>query len=574
MIDDRTRRGGDRARTSALVLLLAVMSPALASAQQPVASTAAPRTLSLEDAIRIAAPASEALQIARAGVTRASGQYKQARSQYFPQLGGSLTYARTLRSQFAALAGGGGSDTTTNTAPKPQSLCTPPIPANATPADRAAALAQASTCPAPQGIDFSKVGFGARNQYAAGLSFSQSVFSGGRISGQTQAATATRRSAEVEVAAQRAQLALDVTQAYFDAVLADRLVQIADTTLRQTEELLRQTTVARRVGNQSEFELLRATVTRDNQRPVLIQRQGDRDVAYFRLKQLLNLPLDLPLTLTTPIDEPALITHVVAASNTPRSAVAPIVIDTLAPLPLPDTVTSDRSPVRESEQAVRASEGQLRVARADRLPTLSITSGYQRLFFPLNLFPTLNQYSENWTVGGSLTLSLFNGGRVAGQVEVAQANLDEARARLQQARELTALDTRVALNQLQQAEAAFNASRGTSQQAERAYSIDQIRYREGISTQTDLNQSRLQFEQAVVNQAISARDLAVARARVVLLRDLPLNQAALGGANLRGAQQPNQQLQQQQQQQQPAQQQTPSTAAGTVGAGQSGGFSQ
>jgi len=575
MIDDWTRQGGDRARARALVLLLAVMSPALASAQQPAVASSAQRTLSLDDAIRIAAPASEALQIARAGVSRASGQYRQARSQYFPQLGGSITYARTLRSQFAALAGGGGGDTTTNSAPKPQSLCSPPIPANATPADRAAALAQATTCPAAQGIDFSKVGFGARNQYSAGLSFSQSVFSGGRISGQTQAASATRRSAEVEVAAQRAQLALDVTQAYFDAVLADRLVQIADTTLAQTEELLRQTTVARRVGNQSEFELLRATVTRDNQRPILIQRQGDRDVAYFRLKQLLNLPLDLPLTLTTPIDQPALITHVVAASTVPRSAVSPVVIDTLAPLPLPDTVTADRSPVRESEQALRASEGQLRVARADRLPTLSITSGYQRLFFPANLFPSLNQYSENWTVGGSLSLSLFNGGRVGGEIEVAQANLEEARARLQQARELTALDTRVALNQLQQAEAAFNASRGTSQQAERAYSIDQIRYREGISTQTDLNQSRLQFEQAVVNQAISARDLAVARARVTLLRDLPLNQAALGGATLRGAAQPNQQLQQQQQQQQqPAQQQTPSTAAGTAGAGQTGGFSQ
>ena len=106
-----------------------------------------------------------------------------------------------------------------------------------------------------------------------------------------------------------------MTQAYFDAVLADRLVvTIADTTLAQTEELLRQTQVARQVGNQSEFDLLRATVTRDNQRPVIITRRGDRDVAYLRLKQLLNLPLDAPLQLTTPIDEPATISQVIAAN--------------------------------------------------------------------------------------------------------------------------------------------------------------------------------------------------------------------------------------------------------------------
>jgi outer membrane protein TolC len=571
MIVHPTRPARLRARVRTLGLLLAVSSPAVVAAQQPTAPAGA-RALSLDDAIRLAARESEALQIARAGITRAGGQLRVARSQYLPQVSSSLSYSRALKSQFEALASGGGPDT--NTTPQPQSLCTPPLPANPTPAERAAALAQATTCPAAQGLDFSRVGFGARNSWTLGLSASQTVFSGGRVSGQNAAAVAGRRSAEVELTSQRAQLALDVTQAYFDAVLADRLVSIADTTLSQTEELLRQTTVARRVGNQSEFELLRATVTRDNQRPVLIARRGDRDIAYLRLKQLLNLPLEQPLTLTTPIDEPATITRVIAASSASAgvSYASSNAGDTLAPLSLPDTTTADRAPVRQSLEAVRAQEGQLRVARADRLPSLSLTSAYQRLFFPSAFFPTLSQFSENWNVGGSLSLSLFSGGRVSGNIESARASLDEAKARLQQSRELAALDTRVALNQLQQAEAAFAASRGTAQQAQRAYSIDQIRYREGISTQTDLTQSRLLLEQAVANSAQSARDLAVARARIALLRDLPLNTQALGGAAARAA---PQQQQPQQPQQQPAQQQPQtSTAAGPAGAGQSGSFTQ
>jgi outer membrane protein TolC len=572
MIVNPTRPGRTSARACALGLLLAVSSPMLAVAQQSAPAAAAPTALSLDDAIRIAARESEALQIARAGITRAGGQVRVARSQYLPQLGGNLAYSRALRSQFQALANGGGPDTSTT--PKPQSLCTPQLPDNPTPEQRAAALAQATTCPAPQSLDFSRVGFGARNSWTLGLSISQTVFSGGRVSGQNLAAEAARRSADVELTSQRAQLALDVTQAYFDAVLADRLVAIADTTLSQTEELLRQTTVARRVGNQSEFELLRATVTRDNQRPVAIARRGDRDIAYLRLKQLLNLPLDAPLTLTTPIDEPATISRVIAASAATGNNANYVanVSDTLAPLAAADPASADRAPVRQSVEAVRAQEGQYRAARADRFPTLSLTSGYQRLFFPTSFLPTLNQYSENWNVGGSLSLSLFSGGRVTGNIEQARANLDEAKARLHQARELAALDTRVALNQLQQAEAAFAASRGTAQQAQRAYSIDQIRYREGISTQTDLTQSRLLLEQATANQAQSARDLAVARARVALLRDLPLNTQALGGAAARAA--PAQQ-QQPPQQQQPAQQQTPtSTAANPAGAGTTGSFSQ
>ena len=539
-----------RAQRGAVSLLLAVMplAPALAAAQQPSAA----RALSLDDAIRLAARESEQLQIARAGIARASGTLKQARSQYLPQVNSSLAYARTLRSQFSALASS--PTDTTPSAPRPQALCAPTIPANATAAERQAILAQASTCAVAQGIDFSKVGFGARNAYTLGLSVSQSVFSGGRIAGQASSADAQQRSAEIELTAQRAQLALDVTQAYFDAVLADRLVTIADTTLAQTEELLRQTQVARQVGNQSEFDLLRATVTRDNQRPVIISRRGDRDVAYLRLKQLLNLPLEAPLQLTTPIDEPAVITQVIAANA---------VFDATAPRATSDTSTTDRSPVRESEQAVRAQEGLLKVARADLLPSLALTSNYQRLFFPNNLFPSLNQYSENWTVGGSLSLALFSGGRISGQIEVAQANLDEARARLQQSKELAALDTRVSINQLQTAEASFAASRGTAQQAQRAYSIDQLRYKEGLSTQTDLTQSRLLLEQAFANQAQSARDLAVARARIVLLRDLPINTSALGAAAQRGTAQP-------QQQQQAPQQRPQTSAAGSTGAAQIG----
>ncbi|MBA3670823.1 MAG: TolC family protein [Gemmatimonadaceae bacterium] len=525
--------GGHRARTLAIFLGVATsFVPAQARAQSPASAVGAVHAISLDDAIRLAARESEALQIARAGVTRASGQLRQARSGYLPQLNSQLAYGRTLRSQFSALAGGN-SDSTSSTR-RPQSVCAPTIPANATPAERAALLAQASTCPPVQGIDFSKVGFGAKNQYTLGLAFSQNLFTGGRIGGQSSAAEASRTAAEIEVTAQRAQLALDVTQAYFDAVLGDRLSAIADTTLAQTEELLRQTQLGRRVGNQSELELLRATVTRDNVRPSVIARRGDRDVAYLRLKQLLNLPLDEPLTLVTPLDEPAAVTQLITANAA---------IEAGATAQSADTSTGGRAPVRESEAAVRAQEGLLTVARADRLPSLAITSNYQRLFYPSSLFPSLNSYSQNWTIGGSIGWSLFSGGRVGGQIESAQANVDEARARLQQTRELAALDTRVALNQLHAAEASFTASRGTAQQARRAYSIDQLRYKEGLSTQTDLTQSRLLVEQATANQALSARDFAVARARVALIRDLPLNAAAFG-ARATAQQQPPQQQQQ------------------------------
>lgn len=478
--------------------------------------------MSLEDALKAAEMQSEVVQIARAGVMRAQGQKYQARSQYLPQLSLVGVYQRTLNSQFQGLLS---APADTSTAPKPQAVCAPAIPAGATQAQVDAALAQASTCQAAGGINFQQAGFGAPNQWTFGFSFSQNIFAGGRISGQYQAANASVSAASIEVSAQRAQLALDVTQAYYDAALADRLVNIQESALGQTDEILRQTRVAKQVGNQAEFDLLRAQVTRDNQVPVVLQARNARQVAYYRLKQLLNLPMDGDVTLSTPLDDSTMTARTVtAAVNAGSSRVGATGV---AVAMVPDTNVSDRAPVRQLEQNVRAQEGLLRVARGERLPSLQITSGYQRLYFPTNVLFQINDARINWTVGVTASLPILTGGRIKGDVLIAQANLDQARAQLRQTREVAALDSRVALSALEQAQAAWQASAGTAQQAARAYNIDQIRYREGISTQTDLSQSRLLLEQSLANRAQAARDLAVARVKLALLRDLPVQ---VGGA--------------------------------------------
>lgn len=478
------------------------------------------RQLSLADALKLAERGSEEVQIAQASVQRARGQQRIALSQFLPQLNGQFSYARTLASQFEGFSFGGGPDTASSRA-----VCAPNIPDNATPAERQAAIDQARSCvplgtSSGEGVDFSSVGFGAKNAWTLGLQFSQPVFTGGAATGQRKAANAGRRASDIELTAQRAQLLLDVTQAYYNTVLAARLAEIADAALTMSNDVLRQTTSARQVGSSSEFDLLRAQVARDNQVPVVLQRQNDRVVAMLRLKQMLDIPLDDSLELTTSIDEPVAGVGAGAADTLPAtSATQPLAAD-------------ERAVVRQALANVEAQQGMLRAARAAYLPSLSITSGYQRLFFPQDFAPDFGDFRENWTVGLSANVSFLSGGRTSGGVMIATANLREAEARLKQARELAALDSRIALSQLAQAEASWLASKGTAEQARRAYSIDQIRYREGISTQTDLAQSQLLVEQAMVNRAVAARDLAVARMRLALLRDLPFGSLGPSGASV------------------------------------------
>ncbi len=536
------------AHTVALIGVLAFGAAPLA-AQGTVSG---PRRLSLDDAIRTAETQSATIGIARAGVTRAGGVLDQAQSQFLPQINASAGYTRTLRSQFSGFSLGAAPADTTG--PKTESLCAPHIASSATPAERQAALAAAVTCASTSSglSSFQSVGFGAANQYVLGLQLSQNVFTWGRLTGQRTAALAGQRVANIELTAQRAQLALDVTQAYYDAVLAGQLVTIADSTLAQTNELLRQTTVARQVGNASEFDLLKAQVTRDNQVPQVLQAETTGHGAGLTRKQRRALPRDDSLELPTPTED------------TPAPALTGI-----ATAGTPDTSAVRRAAVREAAENLQAQEGLLQVARAERYPALSLTSGYQRLYFPQNTFPSWSDFRENWTVGLSASVSLFSGGRTHGDELVAQASVQQARAQLDQTRQYASLDARVALKQLAQAEAAWQASAGTSEQARKAYAIDEVRYKEGISTQTDLAQSRLLLQQAAANRAQAARNLAVARVRLALLRDLPLQQGASGSAagattqSTSGGSAPSSATQTQT---------TTPTTAGT--AGQSGGMNQ
>jgi outer membrane protein TolC len=498
----------------AFALLLGICGTG-AHAQATRNSTA--RSLSLDDALRTAEAASEDVAIAEAGVERAHGQQYQARSQFLPQISGSASYTRTLRSQFQRLAGS--SDTTTG--PPDCSTFESRVDTTAPLPQRIRLLENSLGC-ASGGTSFGSfqsVGFGAANQYNLGLSVSQNIFTGGRIPAQVRQARAARTGAEITLTSARAQVMLDVAQAYYDAVLADRLLNIAEATLAQAETTLSQTRLAKQVGNQPEFELLRARVTRDNQLPVVIQQRSARDLAYLNLKRLLKLPLDERLDLTTTLED---------TTTSPGTRLAALLSSTS------DTSAAERSPVRQAFQNVLAQRSAVDVARAERLPSITLSSAFGRVAFPTG-FPSWDQFLTNWTVSASLQLPIFLGGAIKGDKMIAEANEREAEARLRQTTQLAAVDTRNAIAQLRAAEAQYAASSGTEDQASRAYDIAQLRYREGISTQTELSASRIQLQQARANRAQATRDLQVARLRVALIHDLPLGSGGTAAASAQAA---------------------------------------
>lgn len=467
----------------------------MAGTAAPVTAQQLSQSLSLADAIRLAQRESESVRIARAGIDRAQGQYLQARSQKLPQITGTASYQRTIQSQFQEIA------------------------------ERTASSDSGSG--GTGGFEESPLArvFASKNTMVLGVNASQILYAGGSVNASVAAADAGRRAADLAQINARAQLALETSVAYLDVQVADRLLAIADSTFAQTERALRQTQLSREVGNTAEYDLIRARVQRDNARPAVIAATTRRDVSLHRLRQLLNIPGSTPLVLTTTIDA--------------ATAFTPVDVRSAGDLGIGerDTTTAARAIVREAQEGIRAQEELLRATRGQRLPQISVTTNYQRFAYPSGILEDrVKMYFPNWTASLGLSLPIYTGGRRGGDELVARANLTEAQQRFEQVKEAASLDTRLAVAELQQAEAILAASSGTDEQAARGYAIAEVRFNEGLATQVELSQARVDLGIARANRVQAARDVALARLRLALLRDLPLGVSTIPASSIGASQ--------------------------------------
>jgi outer membrane protein len=475
----------------------ATAAPAAASPAVPSSA----RRLSLNDAMALARTRSEGVGVARASERRARSAVRAARSSLLPQLNGTAAYDRTLESEYEGLF-----------------------------------EAPAGT----EGENLAELPFGQRNVWRIGLQLTQELWSFGRTTGRMAMARAAAEQAEVGLTSAGAQAAYLAAQAYFDALLADAVATIAERTLAQAEETVRTTTLGFQQGASPEFDVLRAEVTRDNQRSAVAQRRSERELALLRLRQVLGLPLGEPLALTTALETP----EVAEADATPsrrRDRAAGAIA--APPLPVPsadgeiaaaEAGAGKRATVRQARAALAQQDAAVGVARAGHLPSIGLVSNWGVVNYPADLFPGTKDWRTNWTVGVLMTVPLFAGFRVDAEVDGARADRERAVHQVRDATRAAAVDEVASRQQAAVAATVLQQSGRTVAQAERAYKIAELRFTQGISTHLDLVDARLLLDQARVNQARAARDVHVSAIRLELLPDLPPGGAPSAGTPTSG----------------------------------------
>ncbi|HEX6135456.1 MAG TPA: TolC family protein [Longimicrobiales bacterium] len=471
-------------RSMVPLVLFAAVAVVPATAQQVPDSV----SLSLTEALRLAQQRSEEVRVAEQQVELASAQVRTARSSLLPQVNTQLGYTKTIRSVFQ----GAGFEIPDSLRFEPDSL--------ASLAERISYLERNTPNAAfgALGSLFGNLPFGRENAWTAAATLNQPLFAGGRIVSGVQAAQHAAAAAEASLTEARADVALQVRQTYYGALLAQEAEQIVEASVELAEQHLARVRLLLETGQASELDALRAEVEVENLRPQLVQARNARELAALNLKRLVNLPIDAPLALTTTL-------------TTADPALPPPAEVQLPPLAEAEPRLQQRAAVQAAEEQIAIRREQVQIARGAFLPSVNLQANLARQAFPSGFFPS--DWQDDWTVGFVVQWPLFQGLRRGAEMDAAQAQQRQAELQADQLREAVRLEYERALGELEQARAQIAAASRNVVQATRVYELTELRYQEGLATQLDVSDARLALQQARMNEANAYHDFYLALAR-------------------------------------------------------------
>lgn len=173
-----------------------------------------------------------------------------------------------------------------------------------------------------------------------------------------------------------------------------------------------------------------------------------------------------------------------------------------------------RSDLRTQRLVAALQEEQLAAERRSGFPSLGLTADYGRRA-STDDFPEEDDFVDSLAAGLLFEVDLFDGWERKGRVAQAEAALDRERQRLAQLTEGVRLEVEQALLSVRAGREWVEASRGTVARAERALEIAQLRFRNGLSTQLELDDAERAVTEARTNLARALHTYATARAALL-----------------------------------------------------------
>ncbi len=334
------------------------------------------------------------------------------------------------------------------------------------------------------------------NFFSGSITAQKLLFDGGRSSGERRASELGVELAREELREAERQLTREVKHAYYGLLKSERLMAVAEETLKIAAEQLRVTQVKFAAGTIARFDVTRSEVEVSNAKQELITAEKNVALARSTLNHQLSRPLEEAVT-------------VVGPSTATEIAVTTSELVALA--------RQHRPELKLAEQRQRQARERTLVAQAARLPQVSLQTSYTRQT------GTAFQENYNWFAGVGVTFDWFTSGRRKFAVRAAQLTSESADATTARVRQMIELEVTQVQLSLREARQRIETTAATVRSSLENLDIARLRYNNGVGINLEVMDAQLALSRAHTHNTNAVFDywVALADLEAALGRSLP-----------------------------------------------------
>lgn len=298
----------------------------------------------------------------------------------------------------------------------------------------------------------------------------QSVFDWQALNNE-RAASQNEKVAQYTYNDARDLVVLAVGYAYVQAIADKATVSATQAQVNTAQALYTQAADQVNAGTSPSIDGLRAKVELQTQQQLLIQAQNDLAIQKLTLARTIGLAPGQEFELT---------------DNTPYQPLTGLTVDEAV-----NQAYAHRSDYQAALASLRAAEDSRRAAGAGYLPSLSFSADYGLA----GTYPNVVTHGI-FDVRGTLTVPIFQGGRVHGDVMQADAQLQQSRDQLDNLRAQIDSEVRTALLNLQSAEQRVAVAQSNVGLANETLSQSRDRFAAGVTNTVEVVQAQEQLTSA------------------------------------------------------------------------------
>jgi outer membrane protein len=406
---------------------------------------AAPSLLTLKQSIEIALERNLDMLVAREEIQAARERQKEARTGFLPSLSGQYSYRRISEVPYVVFGG-------------------------------------------------RQIDVGDRDQYRLTGTIEQPLFSGFATLSNYQLAKLGLDVAKIQLARARFDLILQVKEAYFGILSAEKIHEVAVQAVQQLQAQLGVAENFYRVGMSPKVEVLEAEVRLAEAKQQLIRAANDLSLAKARFNTILRRPIDQEV------------------------AVADILSDQPYEKPYEfclEISLQKRPELMEAEKNVAITEKEITLAKSAYYPKVSISGNLYRAGDEPAVDGSDFVDKENWDVMAEATMTFFEWGKTRYATNRKRARLRQARQALEQMKDAVRLEVKTSYLELQAAHKNIRVAKKGVESAEENFRISKERYREQVATATEVLDAQTRLTQARTNHTNALVEFNVARARLI-----------------------------------------------------------